>query len=335
MPFLRTPASYLTLAQLKADSSLDLTDRSGVALTDATLNDWLEETSGQIDGIIGQSFLPREETIEILGSGSNLLRVGRSPLLYVRQVKIVLPNAVGFDVPTQSLLVDYEAGTLLNMTPLTFQGQGITTMFPAGCPLQVTIGWGLNYSVPPPTFTALPVYGVTSPYAAGAHSIQVSSMTSAGESLPSAAQNVTLISPGGFALTVTNSPGALRYLVYVDGVCAAEIVTIALGTGQVGLTVTAAAPALTSACYTLAGALRTPASVDTSAYPLQGRYAGLRAAQKLLIQSRAWEMKNPSNKGVAVQRSGNKEARFRDNTRSTFSSQLEELLSSLHYQGVG
>ncbi len=247
----------------------------------------------------------------------------------------MLPNAVGFDVPTQSLLVDYEAGTLLNMTPLTFQGQGITTMFPAGCPLQITIGWGLNYSVPPPTFTASPVYGVTVPYGAGVHGVQVSSMTSAGESLPSAAQNVTLASPGGIAVNVTNSPGALRYLVYVDGVCAAEIVSMALGTGTVGLTVTAAAPALTSACYTLAGALRTPAVTDTSAYPLQGRYAGLRAAQKLLVQSRAWEMKNPSNRGIAGQKSGAKEARFRDNTRSTFNQQLDMLLSSLRFQGIG
>jgi len=329
-----TPASYLTLAQLKGDETLDLTTRTGTAISDATLNDWLEETSGQIDANIGQSFLPREETLRRYGNGSNFLSVGAYPLIYVRQVKIVLPDGVGFDVPTQSLLVDYEAGTLQNMTPLAYQGIGLTTLFPLGIPIDVTCAYGVNYAVPPPTFTTAPtLIGVQTPLSSGAHTIEVSALTYSGESLPSAPQTVTLGTPGAIAVTVTNAPGALRYLVYLDGECAGEIVTIAISNGLMGITIDGTTP-ISPACFTLSGARRTPAITDTSAAPLQGRFAGLRAAQKLLVQSRSWEMKNKSNQGLAGQTSGGKTVRYRDNTRSTFNAQLDALLAALKFNGL-
>jgi hypothetical protein len=331
--FLSSPASYLTLAQIKADETLDLTTRTGAAISDATLADWLEETSGEIDAIIGQSFLPREETVPCWGNGSEFLSVARSPLIYLRQVKIVLPNTVGFDVPTQSLLVDYDAGRLQNMTPLTYQGVGVTTLFPRGLRIDVTCGWGVNYAVPPPTFIATPHGGLgVTPLASGDHTVRVASMTYCGESLPSAPTTVTLGAPGAIDVTITNAPGALRYLIYVDGLCAAEIATISMGNGLLAVTVDASLPS-SPACYTVAGARRTPATTDSSAAPLQGKYAALRAAQKKLVQSRAWEMKNKSNQGLSGQRSGDKEIRYRDNTRSTFNSQLDTLLAALKFQG--
>lgn len=335
MPYLTTPASYLTLAQLKADDTLDLTKKDGTTpIGDPTLSDLLEETSGQIDAMIRQSFLPQEETIELIGEGTNFLAVGRYPLIYVRQVKIVLPNAVGFDVPTQSLLVDYASGTLQNMTPLVFQGYGITTLFPQGVPIHVTCAWGVNYAVPPPTFTAVAAPATTAPLSAGPHTIQVTTRTYSGESLPGATQTVTLGAPGSIATTVTNAPGGLRYIVYLDGLAAAELVSMSIGTAKIGITVDASIPPIDAAgLYNLDGTRRTPPTVDTSAAPLQGRYAALRTAQKMLIQSRVWEMKNKSNQGIAQRRSGNTEVRYRDNTRSTFAQDLDQLLSALTFQG--
>jgi hypothetical protein len=328
-----TPASYLTLAQIKSDETLDLTTAAGVQISDATLNDWLEETTGEIDAMIKQSFLPEEKTISLQGSGSNLLETHQYPLIYVRQVKIVLPNAVGFDIPTQSLLVDYESGTLLNMSPLTFQGVGIQTLFPKGVKLQITLATGVNYAVPPPAFTISQQSGVTNAFSAGSHTVQLTTLTCAGESLPSSPQTITLPGGCGINVNVTNAPGGLRYLVYIDGTCRSELVSMAIGTGMIGVTIDNSTPTL-QGCFTLAGQLRTPPSVDTSAIPLTGKFGGLRAAQKKLMQSRAWELKNKSNQGIAGQTSGSKSVRYRDNTRSTFNAQLDSLLSSLVYQGI-
>jgi len=336
--FLQTPASYLTLAQLKSDPTLVLTDLTGTAIPDAILNDFLEEHSGEIDTLIGQSFLPQEATLTLRGNGTNRLSIPRDPLIYVKQVKVVLPTTtVGFEIPLASLLIDYENGVLLNQSPLVFQGgaTGLTTAFASNVPIFVTCAWGVNFPVPAPAFTAVATSSTGNPLSVGDHTVQVSSSTWQGESLPSVTQTVTLASPGAILVTITNNPGAQRFFVYVDGVFAAEILSFVSGSGSVKVTVDATVPSSPIA-RDATGARKVPASVDTTFTPLKGRYAALRMAQKLLIQQRLWELKNKSNQGIYQTRSGGKMISYKDamHGANIFANKLDAVLSSLKYQGM-
>jgi hypothetical protein len=335
--FLQSPASYVALADLKADTTLDLTDRNGNLIPDSVLSEFLEDESGNIDALIGQSFLPQEEKLRFFGAGNNFLTLSRSPIIYIKQVKIVLPNSVGFDVPVQSLLVDFQMGTLQNMTPLTFQGVGITTIFPKDLPIDVTMAWGRGYAVPPPSFTCTPqgAQGIgTIPLAAGSHTVQLSSVTYSGESPPSAPQTVTLAEPGAISILVTNMPGAERFYVYVDGIFAAETQAYAIGAGTIGALVDAT-PSTDVVAYDPYGIPKTPQTTDTSAAPFQGKYAGLRKACKLLVQQRIWESKNLSNMGIARQVSGPKSVMWKDNMNSILTKQLDDLIAAFSYQAIG
>src|SRR5947209_17448243 len=102
--------SYLQLADLKADTTLDLTDRNGAALADATLNQLLRQQSAHLDTLIGYSLLPQEQTIQRKGDGTFYLRTNRYPLIYVRQIKVVLPSSTGYDIPVKSMKIDYDTG---------------------------------------------------------------------------------------------------------------------------------------------------------------------------------------------------------------------------------
>src|SRR5579884_4030954 len=123
-----TIPSYVQLSELKNDGSLDLTDKSGNLLSDATLQQMLQECSGALDIRMGQSFLPQEKTVQRKGDGTFYLDSGRYPLIYLKQVKVVLPTSVGWDIPIKALKVDYETGIIQNMTPLIFQTGVITTL---------------------------------------------------------------------------------------------------------------------------------------------------------------------------------------------------------------
>jgi hypothetical protein len=336
--FLQTPSSYLTLAQLKSDPTLTLTDLTGMAIPDDVLNDFLEEHSGEIDALIGQSFLPQEATLSLRGNGTNRLTIPRDPLIYVKQVKVVLPTTtVGFEIPLSSLLIDYENATLLNQSPLVFQGgaTGLTTAFARNVPIFVTCAWGVNFPVPAPTFTAAPATSSGTPLSAGNHTVQVSSSTWQGESLPSSTQTVTLSSPGGILVTILNNPGAQRFFVYVDGVFAAEILSFTSGSGSVKVTVDATVPSSPIA-LDATGSRKVPVTVDSTFVPLKGRYAALRMAQKLLIQQRLWELKNKSNQGIYQTRSGQKLISYKDamHNANIFANKLDAVLSSLKYQGM-
>lgn len=336
--FLTDPASYLTLAQLKSDPALVLTDGSGVAIPDAILNDYLEEHSGEIDAIIGQSYLPQEQTLSLRGDGTNKLRIPRDPLIYVKQVKVVLPTTrTGFEIPLSSLLIDYENGYLLNQSPLVFQGgaTGLTTAFGYGIPIFVTCAWGVNYPVPAPTFSIAAATSTGTSLSAGTHTVQVSSATWLGESLPSAAQSITLSTPGAIAVTITNNPGAQRFFIYVDGNFASEILSFVSGSGSIDATVDAT-PSTSPIAKDSAGVTKVPATTDTTFMPLKGKFAALRMAQKLLIQQRLWELKNKSNQGIYRQTSGEKTMMYKDamHGANIFAQKLNQILSSLQYQGL-
>jgi hypothetical protein len=331
--FLTSPASYVTLADLKADTTLDLTDRLGNPIPDPILNDLLEENSGQVDARIGMSFLPQEQKIRIQGNGSNWLFLNRKPLLYVRQVKIVLPNSAGFDVPIQSLLADHQAGFLENMTPLTFQGIGITTLFPEGLPIDVWCAWGLGYVIPAPTFQATADYtGAQYPLAAGTYAVQATSVSYSGESLPGPVQNVTLTQPGRINVTITDMPGAMRFFMYVNGVFARESQAYAIGDGTIAAVLDASPVPLIG--YDPTGALLPVPTKDTSAAPFAGIYGGLRRLTKLMLQKTIWEQKNLSNQGVYSQSSGPKRQMWKDNMHSSIDKIIDDLSSALAYQGI-
>jgi hypothetical protein len=343
----RPLASYLQLADLLSDTSLDLTDRSGVALSTDTLNGWLTEHSGEIDALIGQSFLPQVETIRIYGQGSTFLRIPRTPIIYILQAKIVLPNSVGFDIPVQSLLVDAWSGMLQNMTPLTFQGVGLTTLFPDRAPIDVTVAFGIGWPCPPPTYTVFVAgsaasmqYGAyggqltpDTPLPAGTYAVQVTSVTINGESLPSVAQNITLASPGAIGVTIQNSPGALKYYVYQDGVWRAEVQGYAIGQGLIATSFNAT-PSTSPLAHNFDGSPRLMPTIDTSAIPFFGKYAALPRLIKLMIQSSVWEQKNPSNQGVYSMSAGPKRVMFKDNLKSSFAARRDALVDSLRFQGI-
>lgn len=333
--FLQSPASYITLADLKADTTLDLTDPKGNPVPDAILSELLEEHSGAIDAYIKQSFLAQEQTVRLQGNGSNLINLGRRPVIYIKQVKIVLPTTAGFEIPLQSLLVDYQHGTLKNISPLVFQGIGVTSLFPRGIDIDVTMAWGLNYPIPAPTFAATPsaMLDTGNPLPAGNHTVAVASVTINGESLPSAPQTVTLATPGAIDVTITNCPGAIKYYVYVDGVLAGELLAQLLGNAGVAGTVDAGAPPIATA-YTNAGTRKTPATTDSTPWPIAGEFGGIRRALKMMIQQTLWEFKNPTNRGLYMQYSGPNRMSFKEGIHSTFAQNIASLLSSLVYQGL-
>ena len=331
-----SPAAYLSVNDLKADPTLDLTDRNGVAIPDAQLAEMLEEAAGEIDAVCGQSWLARERTYRVHGDGTSRLRLPDAPLIALRQVKIVLPTTSGFDVPLSALLVDYEHGLLENVSPLLFQGIGITTYFPTGTPIDVTYAFGVNFPVAPPTFTVTDVGAIGAGLVAiapGAHTVQASSVTFNGESLPSPPLAITTTVPTTLLVTITNTPGALKYHLYLDGVLVGEQMAQVLGDGAIAQVVGSGAPAIPVA-FDASGARKTPATTDTTPYPLLGDLAALRRATKFLVQQNIWEARNPSNWGIAGMTSGPKAMRFRDNTRSTFASRLDTILTALKWRGV-
>jgi hypothetical protein len=336
--FLTAPASYLSLSDLEADTTLDLTDRTGTAISGSILNGMLEEASGHVDAYIGQSFLPRQITKRFIGSGTNFLFLNERFVIYVRQLKIVLPNAVGFDAPVSALLVDSEFGTLQNMTPLVFQTYGITTMFPKGVPVDVTFAHGLGMKISAPQFT-LAIANTQNPLPPGSYDVAITSMTPSGESIPSAVQTISLPSGGGVSASITNSPGAMRYYVYAAPhgttplTWRCESQGYIIGNSLVGGTFDNT-PSTDVMAYNLDGSAKTPPTTDTSMWPLQGKYAALKKATRLLVQQQVWELKNLSNQGVYMQMSGPKKIMWKDNLKSIFAKQLDDLLESLTYQGI-
>lgn len=300
--FLNSPATYLSAAAFRAQpNDYDLT-----AYTDAQLTDMLVRASGSADSIMRKSFQPQEVTEFFEGNGSSVLTLRRAPLIYVKNVQLVMPGFAPFALPLSQLIIDYMRGSIRSYSPLVFQSIGISNAFPRNglMPLMVNYAYGLGYPVAPPSFT-LSNAAVGGTLTAQSYDITVTSRTQTGESLESAVQSFTP-SGGAIAVNITPSLGALIYRVYaaVHGgtrMLVGESPATNYGTATLEVDITSLnAPAN----Y---GTVAPPAA-DTSANPIPN---AIIEATRLLTLSILYEQNNPANRGLYLKESGRKRESFR------------------------
>lgn len=327
-----TPRTYIpTEVFQKMPNDYDLTPYTSVQLQGL-----LVRATGSVDAYMKRTLLATEVTEQKVGDGSNLMYIDRFPIIYIKNIQFVLPGMQGYQVPVSQILIDYNVSELLNYTPLVFQGIGLTTVFPRGTPITITYGYGMGYAVPSPSFTTKDVAPTTgTPLAPGTYYTAVSSQTMWGESQPTITPVTT--ATGAIQYTLTPVPGAYIYNVYLGTSNSPSALTRVAqspstnyGSQPLAVTVSSLAPpnGLFAQVF--------PAS-DSSAYPIP---PAVIEATRLTALDMLWAQNNLANRGIAMQRSGDKDIRWRSTEGNSgrgvsyVTQQVQELLSPYKLQSV-
>lgn len=201
--------SYLTAAQFKAQPN----DQDLTAYTDAQLQDILNRASGYADAIMRRSLLARERTIRYTGDGSNKLELRENPVLYIKRLQLVVPGSTGALIPPNQLLIDYQSGSVLNYTPVYLMGGiGYYAMFPAGCPIDVTLGYGYGYTAATaPTWSAVDAGSGSLPASVN---VAITTKTFFGETTATVKQYAS--ATGSFLVSPGSVLGGYVYRAYVS-----------------------------------------------------------------------------------------------------------------------
>lgn len=297
---LAKPPSYITTEQFRA-MPLDY-DLS--SYTDPQIQDILNRASGAADALMRRSLLARERTMRYIGDGTNKLELRENPLLYVKRIQIVIPGSIGPLIPLDQILIDYQSGSVLQYTPLLWEGQGYFARFPDDIPVDVTLAYGYKCGVvKAPTWTSADTDGTG--LAAGAYDIAITTRTMWGET--TATPLTVTTATGNIVVTIAPVLGAYLYRAYV-----AEH-------GQTPLTLVAESPftAYGTTAMTIDVNALTPQNglwpdplptTDTSAPELP---SAITEAVRLLALNILWEQNNLANRGVAKTESGRKSIAWR------------------------
>ena len=297
MALLLNPPAYLSLADFKAFGN-DLVSIS--TYSDDQLTRLLTSASGKADAIMQQSFLPAERVKRVSGNGTGVLNLHESPLLYVRQMRFAIPGTIGFTIPANQIIVDYDNGDIVEFAPFAFSGLSYISIFPANIPIDVTLASGYGFAVPAPSAITI-TNGAQSGLTPGAYDIVASSITNNGESEPSSLLTATTAS-GSFNLTFAPVLGAFGYrvymaptgqpLVFVAETSGAQYESSFGGFAPISLTVASLnAPAGTYP--------RPVPTVDTTAQPFP---APIVEATRLLALETLYEQNNLANRGISADR---------------------------------
>jgi hypothetical protein len=232
--FLTPNPSYVTVSQFKA-MPLDY-DLS--SYTDSQLQDVLNRASGKADSILRRSLLAQEKTVRYTGDGSNKLELRENPVLYIKRLQLVVPGTFGTLIPANQLLIDYQSGSVINYTPVyLMQGLGYYSLFPAGCPIDVTLGYGYGYNATTaPTWTAAD--NGTGSLAAGTYNVAITTKTMYGETTATVKQCTT--ATGAFLVTPGNVLGGYVYRAYISSAANNTTLNGAIPAGATSATVHAA-----------------------------------------------------------------------------------------------
>lgn len=329
--FLNNPATYLSLADFKAQAN----DYDISGYTDSELTDILQRASGAADSIMRKSYQPQEVTEYFEGNGTNLLMFCQSPIIYVKSVEFVMPGFAPFSLPLAQLLIDYQRGSIRSYSPMIFQGLGVANFFPrGGLPIIAQYAYGLGYPIPAPSFTLSDAAASGNLTPGTQYDFTVTSRTQWGESLETAVQSFT---PTGSAVAVniTPQPGALVSRVYaaVHGgqrILVGESPATNYGASTVTVTVTGITP---PSNY---GTVNPPTS-DTSANPIP---KAIPEAVRLITLGMLWEQNNLANRGVYMEETGRKRISWKSTEGNSgkgvplYFSQAEALLSPYADSGV-
>jgi hypothetical protein len=336
MALLLNPPTYLSLADLKAFPN-DLPEL--MKFTDDQLTRMLNAASAKADAIMHQSFLPNERIKRCHGNGTGVLNLHEAPLLYVRQMRFAIPGTVGFTIPANQILVDYDNGVVTEFAPFAFSGLGYISTFPENIPIDVTLASGYGYAVPAPTpitITDAPQSGLT----AGAYDIQVTSITNNGESLPSTLATATTVS-GAFKLTFPAVLGAFGYRVYmaatgltpkfVGEISGAQYESSFGGYAPISITIS-------SLAVPVGTYPRVLPIVDTTAQPFPGPIV---EATRLMVLEMQYEQNSLANRGVSSDRKADQSGIQYRNTMGTeskgmswMSAQARDLLLPYKFSAI-
>ncbi len=206
---LANPPSYLTAAQFQAQAN----DYDLSSYTSTQIQDILNRATGKADAIMRRSLLATERVVRVYGDGSNKIELNAHPLIYVKKIEIVVPGSNGPIIPVDQVLIDFTSGSLLEYTPMYYNGAGYFARFPYGVPIDITVGTGYGYAVASPSITTADANG-TNGLAPGTYNLAVSSKTMWGESAPIVRQVST--STGNIAVTIAPEIGAYLYRAYLS-----------------------------------------------------------------------------------------------------------------------
>ena len=205
---LTNPPTYVTVAQFRAMASdYDLT-----LYTDAQILDIVTRASGTADGLMRKSYLAQERTIRYMGDGSNKLNLYERPLLYIKRCQIIVPGTSGLQIPVDQLLIDYDSGSVLEYTPLLYQGQGYFARFPENVPVDFTIAYGYGLAALAPSISSVDGTGAGIP--PGTYNLAVTTKTMYGETTATVSTFTTVT--GSRVVTITPVLGAYVYRAYIS-----------------------------------------------------------------------------------------------------------------------
>jgi hypothetical protein len=202
--------SYVQVADFKAmPSDYDLT-----GYQDPQLADLLTRASGAANALMKRNLLAQQRTEVFDGEGSNILTLGTSPIIYVRQMQFIQPGITGFVVPTNRVLIDGRKGHIITYSPLELQGVGFVSIFPAGIGFSVTYGVGYGYNpTAAPAWTSQDAPATIGGLLPGQYTIGITTTTQWGETTPNY-QTVTTAT-GAVQLTLQQALGAWKYRLFL------------------------------------------------------------------------------------------------------------------------
>ena len=205
-----SPWTYLSLTDFKAQGN----DRDLSSYTDAQLTDMLVRASAKVNGILNRNYLPEELVDTYEGDGTNTMMLANNPIIYVKNVELIMPGFAPFTLPIGSLYIDYARGSVKSWTPMIWRTFGVSAVFPRdNLPIVITYAYGYGYPIGPPSYTLIPgAYGSVPPSPVN---VAVTTRTQSGESLSGPPQVITTTS-GGFTVSITPTPGAYVYRVYLS-----------------------------------------------------------------------------------------------------------------------
>lgn len=320
---LASPPSYITTEQFRAmPLDYSLTDYS-----DPQIQDILNRASGAADAIMRRSLLARERIIRYIGDGTNKLSLDKNPILYVKRVQIVIPGTTGMLIPTDELLIDYQAGSMAEYTPLLWQGQGYFSRFPADTPVDVTIGYGYGSNiVSSPTWTSADASGPG--LTPGSYDVAVATKTMWGQTIAAARTVVT--TTGNILITISPVLGAYLYC----GYAAAHGQPLKLVNESPLTKYGAQAMQIEINSLTPQNGLWPDAlpTTDTSAPELP---AAIIEAVRLLALDMLYGQNNLANRGIAKTESGRKSVMWHARTGNSANfEQARTLLRPYSFQGI-
>lgn len=207
--YLANPAAYITAATFKTmPIDYDLTPYS-----DPQIQDILNRASAKVNSIIKRDLLAKERVIRELGNGDSRLELRTAPLLYIKKIQIVVPGSTGPLIPVDQVLIDYTSGSILQYTPLYYNGQGYFSRFPKDIPVDFTVGSGYGYTISSPSYTTSDMGG-SNGLPAGTYNVAISTKTMFGETAPTVRQVTT--ASGNILVVVAETLGAYLYRAYIS-----------------------------------------------------------------------------------------------------------------------